>query len=323
MKTIVASCVLCSTVKPCAYKGPTCATCYFKYKNKPAYKKRLLANSRNIRKINYIFTRLKREAKHRNLECSLTFAEFEELRKLDCFYCDGLLPEIGYGLDRIDNEKGYTNDNVLPCCKDCNFLRGNSLSVGETKTAVLAIKEHRLATSSRYFEEDVHLESRKVALFGEITCEKAAKFIKAFNELEILSAKPITIDLMSEGGSWLDALAIYDRIKSSKCEVIIVGYGLIASAASAIFQAGTHRLSMPHTTFLIHDGTEGFEGNAKDFESWATQSKKDREKLYNIYAERSGKPSSYWEEACKTDKFLTASEAVQLGLADGIIGDTE
>ena len=27
------------------------------------------------------------------------------------------------GLDRIDNEKGYIKDNVVPCCKHCNAFK--------------------------------------------------------------------------------------------------------------------------------------------------------------------------------------------------------
>ena len=29
------------------------------------------------------------------------------------------------GLDRVDNEKGYTIDNVVPCCKHCNYAKRN------------------------------------------------------------------------------------------------------------------------------------------------------------------------------------------------------
>ena len=29
------------------------------------------------------------------------------------------------GLDRVDNNKGYTIDNVVPCCKRCNYAKNN------------------------------------------------------------------------------------------------------------------------------------------------------------------------------------------------------
>lgn len=27
------------------------------------------------------------------------------------------------GIDRVDNNKGYTITNSVPCCKDCNFAK--------------------------------------------------------------------------------------------------------------------------------------------------------------------------------------------------------
>ena len=72
---------------------------------------------------------------------NLKFEDFFELSKLPCFYCasppyqehkkygarktkysDGYI-FIYNGLDRINNNKGYDLDNVVPCCKKCNWMR--------------------------------------------------------------------------------------------------------------------------------------------------------------------------------------------------------
>jgi hypothetical protein len=45
---------------------------------------------------------------------------FEELISLPCDYC-GLMP--ARGLDRVDSSKGYTLDNVVPCCSTCNAAK--------------------------------------------------------------------------------------------------------------------------------------------------------------------------------------------------------
>ena len=48
-------------------------------------------------------------------------------RKLNCFYC-------GFkstGLDRIDNKKGHTKENTVPCCKECNVARMDNFSHDE------------------------------------------------------------------------------------------------------------------------------------------------------------------------------------------------
>lgn len=91
------------------------------------------------------FSNAKRIAKRRTLEWTLTIEEYEQLIQMNCFYCDGALGkvEVSVGLDRIDNNQGYSIDNVLPCCATCNRLRGDWLTVEETRIAIKAVLEHR------------------------------------------------------------------------------------------------------------------------------------------------------------------------------------
>lgn len=60
-----------------------------------------------------------------------------------CVYC-GDTNRIG--CDRIDNSKGHTKDNVVPCCFDCNCARNNNFSHEEMFTigkTIAKIKELR------------------------------------------------------------------------------------------------------------------------------------------------------------------------------------
>ena len=71
----------------------------------------------------------------KKLEFSLTKSRFEELTKQDCYYCgkepkskyqrQHYTPYIYNGLDRIDSLKGYTEENVVPCCSICNVAKSN------------------------------------------------------------------------------------------------------------------------------------------------------------------------------------------------------
>lgn len=61
-----------------------------------------------------------------------------------CTYC-GTSDNVG--CDRIDNNKGHTKDNVLPCCYVCNTVRGNNFTVDEMKQlgkCISNINENRL-----------------------------------------------------------------------------------------------------------------------------------------------------------------------------------
>ncbi len=81
----------------------------------------------NMRALIY---RYKRGAKLRNLIYDLSEEDFHKLTQGHCFYC-GATPKhkfdaqgngayIYNGIDRIDNSRGYTTDNVVSCCEACN-----------------------------------------------------------------------------------------------------------------------------------------------------------------------------------------------------------
>lgn len=83
----------------------------------------------------------KYSAKKKGHDFNLTEEQFNEITQKDCYYC-GAKPNniakrillnqrkdsddyIYNGIDRVDNSKGYTIDNIVPCCKICNFAKKN------------------------------------------------------------------------------------------------------------------------------------------------------------------------------------------------------
>jgi hypothetical protein len=92
------------------------------------------------------FNRVKKQylhgAKKRKLQFNLTDSEIDALIMSNCSYC-GFEPNQCYtlkdrnnyqfyynGIDRIDSSVGYEPNNVVPCCKTCNFAKG-TMSSGE------------------------------------------------------------------------------------------------------------------------------------------------------------------------------------------------
>lgn len=81
---------------------------------------------------NRLYGTYKRSARDRGLSFDITYNLFIELTSSDCEYC-GIKPAtvqrgakkngdyLYNGLDRIDPKCGYTHDNVVPCCKYCNY----------------------------------------------------------------------------------------------------------------------------------------------------------------------------------------------------------
>lgn len=57
----------------------------------------------------------------RNYSVGVTFDDFCKIVSNPCKYCGE--KEVTIGIDRIDNNKGYTIENSAPCCKICNFMK--------------------------------------------------------------------------------------------------------------------------------------------------------------------------------------------------------
>ena len=75
-----------------------------------------------------------RHCKEYNREWLLTNEEAYEIFQSNCYYCGTkpsqirktrklALPYIYNGIDRIDNNLGYTKENCVPCCKYCNYAK--------------------------------------------------------------------------------------------------------------------------------------------------------------------------------------------------------
>ena len=74
----------------------------------------------------------------------ILLGQYVKLLQQGCHYCgEGLENSTKSGLDRINNSKGYTLDNVLPCCGACNQIRGDNLTVQEMEVAMKAILDYR------------------------------------------------------------------------------------------------------------------------------------------------------------------------------------
>jgi hypothetical protein len=83
---------------------------------------------------NLVLGSYKRQAKARDLVFELDIETFRALTSSDCYYC-GTPPSQVWcgstsaringnytynGIDRVDNDRGYVDGNVRPCCGQCN-----------------------------------------------------------------------------------------------------------------------------------------------------------------------------------------------------------
>lgn len=164
--------------------------------------------------------------------------------------------------------------------------------------------------------------------------QMASKFIKNIHILTAQSYDPITIHMNTVGGEWAYGMAIYDAIKLCKCETTIIVHAWARSMSSIILQAATHRVMMPNACFMVHWGTSGQNGghylSVKSFVAFEETTEKIMLQKYAercVNAPRNKALGLTEKEICefiesqiqqKSDWWLTAQEAVELGFADRI-----
>ncbi|ABT15061.1 hypothetical protein NY2A_B662R [Paramecium bursaria Chlorella virus NY2A] len=83
----------------------------------------------------------------RDLE--ITKEQYDTLREGECSYC-GRDSVDGHtnGIDRVNNDVGYTVENCVSCCGDCNFAKRSSTAEDFiAKCVVIASKTHDIPTT--------------------------------------------------------------------------------------------------------------------------------------------------------------------------------
>ena len=146
---------------------------------------------------------------------------------------------------------------------------------------------------------------------------------------------PILIHMHTIGGNWEDGLAIYDTIKScTETHITILSYAHARSMSSIIFQAGDTRIFMPNTIWLMHMGTQSFDGDAQSFEAEADEAKLDHDRMLDIYVNSAYESIAYKGKSRKQVKvlidkglrfkqewYMSPKEAIRHGYGDAVFGD--
>jgi len=184
----------------------------------------------------------------------------------------------------------------------------------------------------------ISISDRSIYLYGRdedstISNESCIRFLKNLNYLNKIDQSPITIHLLSLGGSVDPGWAIYDSILKSPSEITIIAYGLVASMASIILQAAKIRIIHKRATLMVHSGYMSIEGaTAEISKNLVARNMLDIDIMYSVYINRM-KNAPYWKDrepkqiksfiAKKLKKFedwyLSANEALEIGLIDRIL----
>jgi len=163
----------------------------------------------------------------------------------------------------------------------------------------------------------------RIIFLGEEVNETTASLVVAqllFLESED-PGKDIQLYINSPGGMVTAGMAIYDTMQYIKCDVSTICIGLAASMGAFLLAGGTKgkRYALPNAEVMIHQPSGGAKGQATDIQITAENILKTKKKLNEILAANTGK--SYEQVAADTERdyYMSAEEALEYGLIDGVI----
>ena len=183
---------------------------------------------------------------------------------------------------------------------------------------------------------------RTIGLIGDIDEEKASDIIYGMlvmsesSKKEILinpkkpklgtkvDRKPFEILISTYGGSASEMFGIYDTMRKVKegCIISTCGVGKVMSAGVLLLAAGTKgtRRIGKNCRVMIHDIKSGAAGDILDIENEVSEIKWVQDKYVELLSKETKMTKNYIKKLIKkkVNVYLSADEAVKLGIADEV-----
>jgi ATP-dependent Clp protease protease subunit len=194
---------------------------------------------------------------------------------------------------------------------------------------VPTVTENEGGNRERSFDIYSRLLKDRIILIGRPIDDVVANLVVA--QLMYLAAddpeKEIQIYVNSPGGAVTAGFAIYDTMQYVRAPISTVCIGRAASFGTVVLMAGEkgRRFSLPSSTIHMHQpliGGQGMQGQASDLDIHAREILRIKDVLNGLISKHTGQPLERVERDTDRDFFLSALEAVEYGLIDGIIQQT-
>lgn len=193
---------------------------------------------------------------------------------------------------------------------------------GGMSTAIPYVIE-QTKNGERSYDIMSRLLSDRIIFLGTQVDDVSAELIVA--QLLFLESqdpeKDIQLYINSPGGSITAGFAIYDTMQYIKCDVSTICIGLAASMGAFLLAGGTKgkRFALPNSEIMIHQPSGGAKGQATEIQIAAENILKTKKRLNEILAANTGKPYETIAADTERDNYMSAQEAADYGLIDGVI----
>ena len=127
---------------------------------------------------------------------------------------------------------------------------------------------------------------------------------------------PIEFYLSTYGGACYDGLALHDVLESSITPIEVICTGKIMSMGVIVALGAKVRKAYRNTSFMIHQVSGLSFGTLREMEDTVAEASRINEILFNIIKSKTKVTEEQLNEVLqkKKDWFLTATEAVELGI---------
>ena len=139
------------------------------------------------------------------------------------------------------------------------------------------------------------------------------------NNIPVDKRTKIKVVFFSPGGDLEVNNCLVDTIQLSTTPVVGINVGMAASSGCFIYLACHERYTFPTAEFLLHKGAGQFAGNYNDVVAAILNYQRQIEELGKFVLSRTKIPENIFYENFENDWYLSANEAVEYGVADGII----
>ena len=130
---------------------------------------------------------------------------------------------------------------------------------------------------------------------------------------------PINIIINSQGGDLYEMMGIVDYIKTLNVKVNTICRGSAMSAAAVILTCGTgERVASKHSTIMFHEASSFNMGKQSDLKANVKHVDTIEGMTNTLLAEKTKKDAAWWKDNQRVDMYITAQEALELGVIDKI-----
>ena len=176
---------------------------------------------------------------------------------------------------------------------------------------------------------DINEERCAEAVYGLLTLDFASKSLAACHDYEDTDhpppTEPIEFFISTYGGQATEMFAVYDIMRDIRERIPIHTYGVgkVMSAGVLLLAAGTEgkRRIGKNCRVMIHGVVAGQHGHIADIENEFSETKMTQKMYIKALAEETDMTQKYVKKLMdkKTNVYINAEEAVNLGIADIIV----